>query len=105
MLPTDWGAPTTAVLARLSDARVRQYWDKNHVLAKQMQADAREPQPVQECCVKSGILWDLAAVYQAGAVWAERMPPAMLFNGPVVDVTDGIQAAIAGGARSTRRDR
>ena len=95
MVPTDWGAPTTAVLARLSDARVRQYWDPNHVLAKRMEADAREPQPVQECCVRSGILWDLAAVYPAGAVWSDRMPAAALFNGPVVDVIDDMKAAIA----------
>lgn len=94
MLPTDWSAPSTSVLARLSDGRVQQYWDPKHVLASQMKKDATPPQPVQDCCVRSGILWDLAAVYPPGAVWSDRMPAATLFNGPVVDVIDGIQEAL-----------
>jgi hypothetical protein len=95
MLPTDWAAPSSAVLRRLSDGRVRQYWDPNHVLATRMEADARAPQPEQDCCVRSGILWDLAAVYPAGALWSDRMPTATLFNGPVVDVVDAIEQAVA----------
>ena len=63
MLPTDWSAPASSVLTRLSDRRVQQHWDPNHVLATRMKNDARAPQPVQDCCVRSGILWDLAAVY------------------------------------------
>ena len=93
MLPTDWAAPASSVLRRLSDGRVQQYWDPNHLLATQMKKDARSPQPEQDCCTRSGILWDLAAVYPPGAVWSDRMPTATLFNGPVVDVTDGIEAA------------
>jgi hypothetical protein len=94
MLPTDWSAPASSVLSRLSDRRVQQYWDPNHVLATQMKNDAHAPQPVQECCVRSGILWDLAAVYPPGQMWSERMPPAVIFNGPVVDVTSAIEAAL-----------
>jgi hypothetical protein len=94
ILPTDISAPTTAVLGRLSDARVQQYWDQNHVLARRMRQDAREPQPTQECCVQNQLLWDLAAVYPAGVNWDSRMPPAVVFNGPVVDVTDAIARAL-----------
>ena len=94
MLPTDWSAPSSSVLRRLSDGRVRQYWDPNHELAAQMKKDARPPQPEQDCCVRSGILWDLAAVYPAGALWSDRMPNASMFNGPVVDVTPGIEEAL-----------
>ena len=101
MLPTDWAAPASSVLRRLSDRRVQQYWDPNHLLATQLKKDARSPQPEQDCCTRSGILWDLAAVYPPGAMWSERMPTATLFNGPVVDVTDGIEAALTPGrARS-----
>ena len=99
MLPTDVGPPTTSVLGRLSDRRVRQYWDPNHTLAKRLREDARDPQPVQECCVRHGILWDLAAVYPPGFRWAERLPPAVVFNGPVVDVTDRIGAVLGSGSR------
>jgi hypothetical protein len=95
MLPTDWSAPSGYVLRRLSDARVQQYWDPNHVLATQMKKDAGPPQPAQDCCERSEILWDLAAVYPTGSVWSDRMPPAVVFNGPVVDVIDAIEKALA----------
>jgi len=101
MLPTDWSAPSSAVLKRLSDPRVQQYWDPNHVLATQMKNDARPPQPAQECCVRSDILWDLAAVYPAGSMWSERMPPAVVFNGPVVDVMAAIEAALVPAPRTS----
>jgi hypothetical protein len=101
MLATDWSRPATAVLGRLSDSRVRQYWDPNHLVATRMEQDARPPQPEQECCVRSGILWDLAAVYPPGAIWSERMPPAILFNGPVADIASALGAALAPAARST----
>ena len=94
MLPTDWSAPSSSVLRRLSDGRVQQYWDPNHRLATQMTKDAGPPQPVQDCCVRSGILWDLAAVYPAGALWSDRMPTALMFNGPVVDVIPAIEEAL-----------
>ena len=102
ILPTDFGAPTTSVLSRASDRRVQQYWDRDHVLAKQMAADARAPQPEQECCVRSGILWDLVAVYPKGARWDDRMPPATIFNGPVVDITEAIEAALDTALKSAR---
>ena len=99
MLPTDWSAPASSVLRRLSDRRVQQYWDPNHLLATQMKSDARAPQPVQDCCVRSDILWDLAAVYERGSTWSDQMPSATVFNGPVVDVIDAIEDAL--GSRSS----
>ena len=104
MLPTDWAAPASSALGRLSDGRVQQYWDPNHLLATQMKKDARAPQPEQDCCLRSGILWDLAAVYPPGAIWSERMPAATVFNGPVVDVMDAIQDAVAPGHAKPRTD-
>jgi hypothetical protein len=102
MLPTDWAAPASAVLRRLSDRRVRQYWDPNHLLAAQMKKNARAPQPVQDCCVRSGILWDLVAVYGRGSTWSDQMPPATVFNGPVVNVTDAIEDALSSGRSGVR---
>lgn len=95
ILPTDLAAPITSVLSRLPDRRVQQYWDPDHLLAKRMAADARPPLPEQECCVRSGIPWDLAAVYPKGMTWDGRMPTATVFNGPVVDVTTAIEAALS----------
>jgi hypothetical protein len=97
ILPTDFSAPTTSVLHRASDRRVQQHWDSEHVLADQMARDARPPQPKPDCCVRSGNLWDLAAVYPKGARWDDRMPTATFFNGPVVDVADSLEAALVAG--------
>jgi hypothetical protein len=96
MLPTDVSAPTSGTLGRLSDARVRQYYDPNHLLAKQMGADARAPQPVPECCTRKGILWDLMATYPQGRLWTDKIPVAEVFNGPVVDVLDGLTKLLGG---------
>jgi hypothetical protein len=104
MLPTDWAAPASSALGRLSDRRVRQYWDPNHLLATQMKKDARAPQPEQDCCVRSGILWDLVAVYPPGSIWSDRMPAATVFNGPVVDVTEAIEDAVGPGRAKPRTD-
>jgi hypothetical protein len=95
MIPTDWVPPTSSVLSRLSDRRVQQYWDRDHVLARQMQRDARHPQPEPGCCERNGIIWDLAAVYPKGSTWTEQLPIAMVFNGPVADAADAIESAVA----------
>jgi hypothetical protein len=85
ILPTDWIPPTTGALGRLSDRRVTQFWDKDHTLAKAM-AESRAGQPQPDCCELRGTLWDLIAVYPAGAQWGESLPHAVVFNGPVVRV-------------------
>lgn len=83
ILSSDFIPPTTGALGRLSDRRVRQFWDKNHRLAKVM-AESRVGQPQPDCCDRNGTLWDLIAVYPPGSEWREKLPPAKLFNGPVV---------------------
>jgi hypothetical protein len=99
ILSTDWAAPTSFAMNRIADRRVQQYWDSGHVLAKAMANDARSPQPTEDCCTRTGILWDLAAVYPGGASWADRMPTATIFNGPVVDIASELEAALAGAKR------
>jgi hypothetical protein len=96
MLPTDRSAPTSGTLARLSDQRVRQYYDADHLFAKRLKADARPPQPVPDCCTREEIFWDLIAVYPTGAQWTDKLPVATFFNGPVVDAIDGLKTALLG---------
>ena len=95
ILPMDWFRPTSSVLSRIPDARVTQFWDEEHLLARRLAEDARDPQPKPECCEADGILWDLAVVYPVGARWSEQLPPAIVFDGPVVRVTDQIVEAFA----------
>jgi hypothetical protein len=94
MLRTDGLGPRRWALNTMPDGRVRQYWDPNHLIAKRMAADARAPQPAHDCCTQGGIIWDIAAVYPAGAKWTDRMPPAVVFNGPVVDIASDIESAL-----------
>lgn len=98
MLPSDWAAPADSTLRRLSDRRVQQFWDPDHLVARQMERDARPPQPSPDCCTRSGILWDLAAFFPAGAEWTDRLPPATFFNGPVVDVAGEVEALLPAAA-------
>jgi hypothetical protein len=88
ILPTDWSAPTTSALRRLSDRRVAQFWDKEHLVAKAM-TESREPASKPDCCDRRGVLWDLIAVYTAAAVWGQTLPAASVFNGPVARVISG----------------
>ena len=101
MLPTDWAPPSRFAMNRIPDRRAQQYWDPDHVVAKRLAADRRAPQPAEDCCERSGVLWDLVAVYPKGAVWEDRMPSATVFNGPVVDVTPAVESALAGVAGIT----
>lgn len=94
MLATDLGAPTSLVLQRLKDLRVRQYWDPGHSLAQRLSADAQPAQPKQHCCEQKGILWDLAAVYPPGELWTDRVPAAVYFDGPVVKQQAGLEEAL-----------
>jgi hypothetical protein len=94
MLTTDWQSPTSGVLARLKDARARQYWDPRHLVALRLAADARDPQARQACCVRNKILWDLAALYPPGVEWKEALPPAVFFDGPVVKRKSELETAL-----------
>lgn len=69
-------------------------WDSKHLVAKRLAKDARPPQPEPGCCTRNGILWDLAALYPPDAVWTEAMPPAVLFDGAVVNMEADIEAMV-----------
>ena len=94
ILASDFMAPTTGALRRISDTRARHFWDEDHALAKVMKRDARPPQPTPSCCESEGTLWDLAAVYPKGVRWDATLPPAVVFDGPVLSVADKIEEAI-----------
>jgi hypothetical protein len=83
MLPTDWGRPSTGELARLSDRRVIQVWDRGHLIAGQIEkaADGRHP----ACCSRHGAWWwDVIAAYPPAAHWAGTAPVPELLNGTIV---------------------
>ena len=93
ILPTDFSPPNTSAMARVSDPRVRQFWDRDHSIARAIAA-AGGSQPVPDCCDQDGILWDLAAVYSRGRRWEVGLPPATFLNGPVADLHHEIDQAL-----------
>ena len=86
MLPTDWSQPSGMVQSRISDKRVIQYWDNDHLVAKELRPQlASEP----SCCRRNGVLWDLAVLYGKQARWGSSSP--VYADGTVVDATPDIQ--------------
>ena len=96
ILPTDWRSPGTAALARLSDGRVRQFWDPEHLIATALseRAKLKPPQPAPKCCVQRGFDWDQAILYPAEARWGEA-PATLFWDGPVVKVISGVGKSLS----------
>lgn len=83
VLPTDFAAPSTATLARLSDLRVSQYWDKDHLVSHLLGERDRK-----------SVVWDYVAVYARGTLW-DQTPPQPVYSGtPVVRAIGGATGAI-----------
>jgi hypothetical protein len=74
-------------MARIFDPRVIQFWDKDHLIAKQLDAQLRTKQP--SCCSHSGTLWDLVGLYPTGVKWNESEP--FYIDGPVYKVETELQ--------------
>ena len=88
VLATDWRAPSTAALRRVSDQRARQYWDEGRLLSKAMGETG-----------KKSVVWDRVIVYERRVTWSEAAPPnAVISVGPVADVVeqfvDGLHQAL-----------
>lgn len=93
MLPTDWEQPSTHVLARLSDPRVIQVWDRNHLLAGLIARGTEGRHPA--CCNLRGNLWDVIATYSPGVKWATDAPAPQLLDGTIVRTVPKLEAELA----------
>jgi hypothetical protein len=94
ILPTDWARPGTSVLHRLTDARVRQFWDADRLVARAVEqsSSSRELQP--SCCFQHGIWWDFIAVYPPGKQWDSVLPEPVLLEGTVADAAPAFEALL-----------
>jgi hypothetical protein len=81
MLPTDWSAPGASALGRLSDRRVQQFWDPNHLMAAVLKKAEVSGKLHPKCCDRNGFLWDLTAAYAPGKLWGDAPPEPILLNG------------------------
>lgn len=80
-----------SVLARISDPRVKQFWDKDHLIAKQLDQQLSTLQP--SCCRHEGLLWDLAALYPKRVHWGDSQP--VFIDGAVARVEPDIAREIS----------
>src|SRR5215472_6934844 len=83
VLSTDFSAPSTAALARVPDARVTQYWDRERTLSHLMGEYNR-----------ATVVWDYIAVYEPGATWQDAPPKPVYSDHPVRDVIGGARNAM-----------
>jgi hypothetical protein len=88
MLPTDWSRPSGRVQSRISDPRVVQFWDKDHLVAQEL----RQQLPAQVCCQRNGIIWDFAALYPNNVQWGS-VP--VYFGGAVLDVSGEVRQRVS----------
>jgi hypothetical protein len=96
MLPTDWGSPNTYVLARLSDPRVMQFWDKKHLIAGLVEKGAGGRSP--GCCSRNGFWWDVIADYSPAAKWAGSAPVPELLGGTVIHTAPELETRLTKGS-------
>jgi hypothetical protein len=94
MLPTDWMRPSGRVQSRISDSRVVQFWDKDHLVAKELQQQLANS---QICCQLNGIIWDVAALYPKETKWGASAPA--FFGGAVLDVAGNVREHLAATSR------
>ena len=88
VLPTDWGRPGTAALARVPDLRAVQLWDPKRQLSEAMGGGSSLRK-------RGDVIWDVALIYSRGARW-EMAPPQPLFNeGPVVNVIEAFRQKLS----------
>jgi len=70
---------------------VVQFWDKDHLVAKELQQQLSSS---QICCQRNGIIWDVAAVYPSNVQWASGSAPAF-FGGAVLDVASEVRQRVS----------
>jgi hypothetical protein len=93
VLATDWGPPRAAALARVSDARVTQFWDRPRVLSAAIRSAGDRAPGTRR--VKGPIVWDYVAVFPAGVRWGDRYPDPSYAGAPVLDVIDELRPHVS----------
>jgi hypothetical protein len=79
----DFGAPSTFTLARISDVRASQYWDKERLVSHMLGENDSSP-----------VVWDYVALYPKGTLWDQIPPKPVYSHVPVVSGIEGLNDAI-----------
>jgi hypothetical protein len=101
---TDFAAPNSFALKKLSDSRAIQFWDKDHLVSRELQRVlAAHGASKPNCCELRGTLWDVAAVYDSQSRWSSGMPPPTFIDGPVGTVKDAVRRRLLSPAADARQ--
>jgi hypothetical protein len=92
ILTTDWAPPSGGTLARISDVRAEQFWDRDHVVASSLAPIAQHLPSARQpgCCIQRGFYWDDAILFPAGSLWSASLPVSF-WDGPVVNALHALQ--------------
>jgi hypothetical protein len=94
VISTDWGPPSPTLPGQVNDARVRHYWDPDHMVSARLGGVGRLESMARERQIgfrMKDVLWDAALVYSPGAVLSSA---ADLLVAPVVKFEAPLAAAI-----------
>ena len=97
ILVTDAAGVTRPALARITDRRVAQFWDKGHQLSKHMGGPAAFG-PTSGAKIRFDMeehVWDFVAVYAPGFRWQDSGASPSFAAAPVVEVVGDLRAQIA----------
>jgi hypothetical protein len=96
ILWTDLKKPSGSILARLSDLRVVQFWDHDHLVAQTLRESlpSGEGTAINPAPLSDSILWDVVGIYPPGKRWTDKLPTASFFDGPVNDVISRVKEVL-----------
>lgn len=97
ILETDSAGPKTAALARVSDRRSAQFWDKRHQLSQHMGGPASfGPKSGAKIFFDMGeFVWDFVAVYAPGFRWKDSSTSPAFAGAPVIKVVADLKSQIS----------
>lgn len=94
ILVTDWGAPSSSTLARISDIRARQFWDPSHEVSVALEKMGRQMTAGPRPNSGKGFYWDQAIVFAPQARW-ENDPAPAFWQGPVYQIIPGLEGSLS----------
>jgi hypothetical protein len=99
--------PNSIVLAQVPDRRAVQFWDPYRLFSKIMMRDYPPDTAIAMADTAGGspLIWNLVAIWKAGAAWGDRVPLPDYEGHPVIDVADTFRRRLGELARLTSPPR
>ena len=97
ILITDTVGPNRIALARISDRRVTQFWDRSHQLSTHMGGPANfGPKSGAKILLEMDEhVWDFVAVYSSGFHWQDSGKSPAFAGAPVIEVIGDLRSQLS----------